>query len=121
MSLYDSIFSVLHTNSAVLSLVNNRIYPLVMPTSVIMPAINYQTISTIAENGLSGSLGLDNVRLQVDCWDNTLLGATILAKAVRDAVALTPIFGLQVMSLDDYDVETELFRVIQDFSIWYSL
>jgi len=114
----QQIYSVLAADSAVAALVGTRIHPILLPQNVIMPAISYQRITTVPQNGLQGHHSIDQVRVQVDSWASTYAGAKSLAAAVRVAMYLTPLFALTVMELDDYDHEEKIYRVIQDFSIW---
>jgi hypothetical protein len=114
----NEIYTALSANAPVAALIGTRIYPLLMPESVLLPAIVYQTVATTPQNGFSGNHGLDNVRVQVDCWADSLPAAQALAAAVRPAMAVAPLYGLPLLALEDYDSTTQMYRVIQDFSIW---
>lgn len=118
MNVGNEIYTALSADSTVAALVATRIYPVLLPLSVVMPAICYQTIATTPQNGFDGNHSLDQVRAQVDSWSTTLTEAQALAAAVRAAMAVAPLYGLPLMSFEDYDSETQLYRVVQDFSIW---
>lgn len=118
MNVEQQIYTVLAADSPVAALVATRIYPMLMPPLVTMPAVSYQRVSTVPQNGLSGHHAIDHVRVQIDCWADDYDGVKALAAAVRTAMYTTPLFALPVMELDDYDSEEKLFRVILDFNIW---
>lgn len=50
-------------------------------------AITYQRVATVPSNHAGGTSTLFFVRLQLDIWSATPLGARALAKAVRDALS----------------------------------
>ena len=122
MNVEQQIYTVLAADSPVAALVVSdgitRIYPMLMPPLTTMPAVSYQRVSTVPQNGLSGHHSIDHVRVQIDCWDDDYAGVKTLAAAVRTAMYTTPLFALPIMEIDDYDSEAKLFRVILDFNIW---
>jgi len=114
----QQIATVLGSNVTVAGIVVDRIYPMLMPQDIAMPAISYQRIASSPVNDLEGQQNHEWVRVQVDCWALKYSEAKTLAAAVRTAMRTTPVFGLLLMELDDYDSEGKLYRVIQDFNIW---
>ncbi len=122
MNVEQQLTAVLEANATVAALVTTagvaRIYPLLMPQGVTLPAISYQRVATIPHDDLELAQNHERVRVQIDCWDDDYAGAKALAAAVRTALQVTPVFGQLLMELDDYDSEEKLFRVTQDFNIW---
>lgn len=118
MNVEQQVRAVLVANAGVAALVVARIYPLLMPQGVILPAISYQRVATAPLDDLEGTQNHEWVRVQIDCWDNDYAGVKALAAAVRTALQITPVYGQLLTELDDYDNEEKLFRVIQDFNIW---
>lgn len=118
MNVEQQLYTVLAANAPVAALVITRIYPLLMPQGVTLPAISYQRVATVPNNDLEGTQNHEWVRVQVDCWHNNYAGVKALAAAVRTALQVTPVYGQLLTELDDYDSEEKLFRVIQDFNIW---
>jgi len=125
MNVEQTVTATLANDTGVKALVNpsstrvdNGVYPLQMSQPLVLPAVVYQRVANAPQNGVDGYHNLEQVRVQVDCWDKTYLGAKALAAAVRVAMMTTPLYGLFLMDLDGYDNETKLYRVTQDFSIW---
>lgn len=118
MNVEQQVESVLKNDAGVTAVVAGRIYPVLMPQNIALPAITYQRIATTPENGLAGHLGIDQVRMQVDSWSTKYSEVKDAAAAVRAALALTPLFALCIMELDDYEPATQTYRVIQDYQIW---
>lgn len=106
-------------DSGVAALVVGRIYPLQLPQTPTYPAISYQRISNTGQNG---STTLRESRWQINCWAATYAGAVSLAEAAKSAMeehsdtTETPgiKFSRVVNEIDDFDPETEAYRVILD-------
>lgn len=106
-------------SGGVAALVSARVYPVLLPQTPTYPAISYQRISN---SGTNGSTALRESRWQVNCWAATYAGAVSLSEAVKAAmeehtdVSQTP--GIKysriVNEFDDYDPDTEIYRVILD-------
>lgn len=118
MNVEQQINTTLAADSTVSGLVSARIYPLLMPSPPVLPALVYQRVADAPQFGVDGYHNLEQVRVQLSCWDKTYAGAKTLAAATRAAMAAAPLYGIFLMDLDDYDSETKLYRVLQDFSIW---
>lgn len=122
MNVEQQVRTVLTTDAGVLAVIGAtpplRVYPQLLPQDCTMPAVRFQRVSTVPQNGLDGHHSLDQVRVQVDSWASDYDDAKTLAAAVRAAMALAPLYALCVMELDDYDPDQSLHRVVQDFSIW---
>lgn len=100
-----------------------RVYPMRRPDGSTVPAITYQRIASSPINGLQGSLGVDKVRIQVDCWaagdPSGYKAAKALAESARAAMeAATALHALLLTEGDDYEPDANLYRVSMDFSVW---
>lgn len=114
----STILTTLQNDTAVGAVVNDRIYAFQLPESAVTyPAITYQRISGVPDVALSGHTGLDQVRVQIDCWARTYQAAKDLGVLVR--TAFTDI-GIVKSDFDFYESETKLYRVSQDFQFWQS-
>lgn len=97
-----------------------RISPLIKAQNITMPAVTLQRTSTTPTNSIDPSphTGLDQTRVQIDCWADSYAGARALASACRTALqnAGHPCVG----EFDNYDPETDpgLYRLTLDFSVW---
>ena len=98
---------------------DGRVFPNIAPNNVQKPYVVYARISSAPENTLADGAPIDNVRLQVDCFDTTYAGAVTLAEAVKAALAASTITHLLLVEQDQFEPEALLHRVILDFSIWH--
>ena len=60
-----------------------RIYHLVLPQGVELPAVTYQVISDIGELGVGGALGIKDARVQVNLWYRVASVAVPLVKKIE--------------------------------------
>jgi hypothetical protein len=116
----ELIYSNLSTATSVTALVVDRIYPLLMPQDPTLPAVTYQRISDNPINSLSGHGGLDNPRIQIDCWATSYSAVKTLSNAVIKAMDLSTSYkSLRMSDQDLYEDGTEIYRVSMDFSCWF--
>lgn len=121
----SSTFTILSGDGTVAALVGTRIYPLVVPQDVALPAISYQKISGVREYAHDAPLGFASVRIQVNCVDDDYDGAKALAAAVRGAMSgySGTATGLDIHAMfmdnevDSYGRDDKYFLVRQDYLI----
>ncbi len=85
MSVEDELTTFVTADSAVATLIANRMYPVVAPAEDqggTAPYIVYRRLGT-ARLGTMGGPGSAKVRFRLTCWAVTYDGATALADAVR--------------------------------------
>lgn len=100
---------------------SSRIYPLVLPQAPELPALTFQRIANPRVNSFDAGGGIDNPRIQVDCWGTSRKAARELAMEVKRVVENATAFGAWLVSDAEFyedDVEPKLYRVSMDFSIW---
>jgi hypothetical protein len=68
----------------VAALVGTRIYPMVLPQEVQLPALTYQRITSRRSSGHDGASDLEQPRIQIDAWGRTWTEARQLERAVGD-------------------------------------
>lgn len=92
-----------------------RVYPIVMPDSVVFPAISYQVIFDGADQATNGNYMSRTVRFQVDIYSKSYGEA----KSLKDLVVaiVIELKGGDISAQDLYDNETKLFRQLIDFKI----
>jgi len=118
--LEPNIFSVLTGDAAVSALVGTRVYPIKLPHEPTYPAITYSRVASEKVNAFDGYKGLEDARIQVDCWASTYAQAKDLAEKVISAMINATPFKARVASDTDlYDDDTGTYRVSVDFYIWY--
>lgn len=86
MEIEAALYAELAADSSVSALVSSRIYPVLIPQDVDMPAIAYQRISGPRDYSHQGA-GLVSARFQITCQATSYSGAKSLAAAVRDALS----------------------------------
>lgn len=109
--------TLLETVQSTISGVVGRCYPLVSPEKPIAPYAIYSQITNAPEVTMQSSVPIENTRLQIDVFAKTYAEVQSLADQVRSvmlAINITPI-----SAGDLYEAEVKLFRVTQDFSVWY--
>lgn len=117
------------SDSAVATLVDNRMFPVPMPEQVALPAISFFLVSGQRPKVLSGSSGKAISRVQVDCWAETYAGAKDLAAAVESKIdgaqgawSGVNVGECEVVNVQDiYEDESNLHRVTLDVMIIHSL
>jgi hypothetical protein len=110
--------------TALQSLVAGRVFPDVAEQNTALPYITYQAVGGEPVNFLTGEKpGSTNVRMQVNVWAATRIGASTLGAQVENALRDTKSFQTEVLTgrVSTYDeTDTVKYRgTMQDFSINY--
>jgi len=111
----------LKTYPGLLALVNQRVYPLVLPQKPTLPAVVYQRISGPRDHTHNGPVGIAQPRYQVTAWAETPTAARAVATQIRLALDCwrPDAYGVGLI-LDDrdlYDPETKWYQVPADFRL----
>jgi hypothetical protein len=105
----------------------DRFYPVKLPQEPTLPAITYRRLSPGASDmTLDGPGGLKEPRIRLDVWDTSFTGARAIAEAVKTALnGFRGVCGDQELQgvflaaeQDLYEDDTELHRVLLEFSVW---
>lgn len=125
--------SYLKAYAGLTALVSTRVYPFMIPQGATLPCVTYQRIDTprYLAHGDAGATGtLARPRFQLNAWAATLSEAMAVAYQLRAALngktgsigtspnAVTVRAILVDNEMQDYEPETELFRVITDYLVW---
>jgi hypothetical protein len=127
----EAVIQRLLADTGVIALVGTRVFPGSVPQGEALPAIVFNKISGAPIYADEGEVGLDEARIQIDCWAETYSAAKGLSRAVR--ASLSAFFGTSegVESLYlSLDVERDLreggsnaneyrFRTSMDFIALY--
>jgi len=112
-------------DAGVAQVVGERIWPQIRPeTDTALPAITTLIVDTVPSNDLdNGDGSLLNKRVQIDVWAEDYDSARNLAELVRTRMktSATNFSSLMNSDQDLYEQETKLFRVLMDFSCWYTV
>ncbi len=115
----EALFKVLNDDAAIDAIANSRIYPVVMPQDVKMPAITYHETANSPVNTLQGKSGLENPTWAINCWSTSYDVAKDLAQKVKDAMDAARTFrALLINELDVYDPEVNIYAKAQTYSCW---
>lgn len=101
-------------------LVDNQIYPMVVPDSAIKktPYIVYQVISAQPQNTLSGTTGHEWVRVQIDVYHKSYDAAVQLAHDVVHAIDSNVQLSIYDGTQQLYEHDEQLFRQSIDYEFW---
>ncbi len=113
------IYLVLTSDATIKNRVNTRIYPVVMPQDVILPALSYQRVATDPINIIEGFTKLENPDVVINSWSRNYDEAKILSAEVHAAMNAARLFRCVLTNeLDGYDPEVSLYVVSQNYSCW---
>jgi hypothetical protein len=87
MGCEQAIIAKLLATSGVTALIGERVYPGVRPQASAVPAVVLNLISAIPSYSDDGEDGIQEDRLQIDCWGETYASIKALAHAVRAALS----------------------------------
>jgi len=126
------IYSVLANDGNVSGLVATRIYPMLVPQGVAMPAIVYEQLTGPREHTMDGPFGMAGPVFNINCWSASYSQARTLADYVRIAldgykgtVGTIKIYGAFLNNEADLregspDVKgTERFGKQLTFAVWF--
>ncbi len=113
------IYTLLANSSLLNVYVNNRIYPVVMPQDVILPAVCYSRVSDDKLYALDGYSNLDHTHISINSWASNYDTVKTIAEQVRLTMDASPVFKSTLANeLDVFDPDISLYAVSQDYSIW---
>ena len=102
-------------------IVGEKVFMMRVPNGIKLPIVVCWRISGTPANTLSGYSGLERILMQVDCLGMTYEECKEVAKAVRKAVPCTgSAWGAHLLEdKDQYIKETNHYRVVMEYAIWY--
>ena len=117
-ALLPPVFQALKASDAVKNIVGTnppRIYRhgAAPQDAIAGPYITWLLVAGVPENNLSDTPPFDRMTVQVDGWHGSDAGVELLALAIRNA--LEPYAVSTQILLDDFESETRLFRIGQQF------
>lgn len=111
------VYGTLIASSAVSAIAQTRIYPHAdAPQGATRPYITWHIVSGVPQNSLSNLPDIDNISVQVDCWDMSATSVVDLAQAVRNAIE--PYAHMVAIPFNSRDTETRLYRMTLQFDWW---
>ena len=122
-----ALYTILSSDAGVSALVGARIYPVVIPQDVSLPAVAYQRISAARVYSHDGPSCLARPRFQFSCTAESYGAARAVVNAVRTALDgyNDTANGVRIMaafSQNEFDGFTDvddLWTVYLDFFVWH--
>ena len=109
--------SVLTDIQSAIQAVVGKCYPMVAPEKPVVPYAVYFQVANSPEVTVETRIPIENTRFQVDVYAKTYGQAQTLANDVR--TAMMGLKAVPISAQDLYEDEVKLYRVLQDFSIWF--
>jgi len=126
----EAIIQRLLGTAGVSAIVGTRVFPGSVPQASSLPAIVINTISGGPQYADDGEIGLDETRIQIDCWAETYSAAKLLGRQVRASLSafvgtvdgvVFPYILLDVirdMREPGANQSEYLYRTNMDFIVW---
>jgi len=129
MTVAIAIYSRLSNFAALVALVSTRIYPVEAPGEASRPYCVFLTVSSQHLQNVGGPSMVVNSRIQVDSYAGLYIEASAIADQVRAALdgwngteASIVVLGSSCIDHRDFIEDLAnppLYRVSQDFSVWF--
>ncbi len=125
MLIEEALFSRLSGHVGMAALVDDRIYPQVLPQGVIFPAVTYAKTKGERVQAMGGNPGIARVTFRVAAWSEVYADAKNVSAQVRDALerwsgteaGVTVLHSFLSDELDDYDADTQRHQAAVDVDI----
>jgi hypothetical protein len=126
----EALITRLLADGGVAALASTRVFPGSRPQGSALPAVELHRISGAPEYADDGEVGLEQARIQINCWGATYTAAKLLARAVTASLsAFEGTIGATTFQLIELDIERDLreaggnaadypFRTSLDFLCW---
>ncbi len=130
MFIEEALYSYLSGHAGLTNLVGTRIYPLVMPQNISLPAATFSKVSGPRVHAMQKDAGMAYPRFQVSCWGITYKSTKEVAAQVRAALqdfkgtmggaGGVVVGGVFIQDENDlYEPGTHVYHVALDFIIWH--
>jgi len=121
------LYAHLASYAGLVAIVSDRIYPMIMPQDPTYPSITFQRIDGPREHAFVMDAGLAHPRIQVDSWGKSYASVKSVATQLRGALerwadeTTNPVVLDSLLDNDEdtQEAETGLYRIRQDWVIWY--
>ena len=126
MSIGEALRAYLLSKTEIAGIVGGRIYPVILPQDVVLPAISYQLITQPVELNVTGEYRR-SAYFQIDCWAKNYLDAVSLCDKVESALngysgsmgSVNAILAYISARRDMHDETVEEYRAAVDTTIWF--
>lgn len=117
------IFDTLRGTTLITDIVSTRVYPVKMPQGLAaFPSLVYGRVSAERVYTLSEYTKTEKATVQIDILANSFDTARALAEKVHTAMFASTHFEMCYLANDQdlYEHDYELYRVIQDYTVWHT-
>lgn len=126
----EALIAHLLADAGVTALVGARVFPGSLPQKLDMPALVFTRVDGAPLYADDGEVGLEDPRIQIDCWGLTYTAAKLLARAVVERLsAFDGTVGATTFQYIMLDAERDfreggsnnaeyLYRTSLDFTVW---
>ena len=83
----EALIAKLLADVGVAALVSTRVYVGARPQASLLPAIVVNVVSAIPSYSDDGEDGIEDARVQIDCWGETYSSAKLVSRAVKTALS----------------------------------
>jgi len=124
----EAVYSALTGNATLTGLISTRIYPLVLPQEVALPAVTFFRVSNLHNHGMGGDIDLMETRLQVSILADSVSRMRTVTDAVRGVLSRWKgTYGGVIVQdslldneMDDFEPETSVYQCVQDYRIFHT-
>lgn len=89
-----------------------------MNESTVFPYATFLFVSSSTNNTFAGASDLQNTRVQVDVYSDTVQGLLTASAAIVAAMAAAPFTNVHLTSQDGHEDQVRVYRRSIDFSVW---
>ncbi len=126
----EALIARLLADTGVAAIAGARVFPGSRPQGAALPAVVLNQISGGPLYADDGEVGLEQARIQIDCWAESYAAAKLLARAVTASLsAFEGTVGATTFQFIELDIEQDLregggdaasypFRTALDFLVW---
>lgn len=121
MSAEETLYAALNAGSpanAVVAIVADRIYPIVVPHDVDVPAIAYQRVNTEMTNSISAELLTAKATFDIFCVAAQFKPAEDLANAVKTLLSSVADEIVVINRTHTFDADSNNYAVVLTVDVW---
>ena len=121
----EALFTRLSGFAGLTALVAARIYPVMLPQDVVLPAVSYRRIAGSRTSAMGSDTGLAHPRFEVNAWSQDYLTAKQVKEQLRAALQRWrgTVSGVEILDTfilgerDDYEPTTLTYQIPLDVQI----
>jgi hypothetical protein len=120
----ELIYARLSGDIAIIGVVGDHIYPVILPDDCVLPAITYIEISEVLAHAMGSDCSVATSRFQISCFAKTYTAAKTLSALVKLSLSRYRTTGIQDTLLDGeldiFEPDVEVYHIPIDFIIYHT-